>query len=297
MTDSKHRLIIGVDGGGTGCRAAIGTPANGMLGRGNAGRANATSDLTLAVESITDAVASAAQRADITADKLSTATAHIGIAGVLTTQDSKRIAAALPYQDITVTDDRPTAVVGALGEASGGLLSVGTGTITALQTPGSMVFSGGWGFQVSDQGSGAWLGRATLERVLLCCDNLFDHTPLTRSLLSHFQDDPNNVAAFAASARAGDFATFSPQIVAHAHDADPWGQSIMQTGANHLTHGLATLGFEPGQLLCLTGGVGPYYKPFLPEGYLAGYAEAQGTSLDGAFALAKAHQTNLKGTP
>jgi glucosamine kinase len=268
-----------------------------VLGRGDGGRANATSDLTLAVHSITEAVNAAAQQAGIPTDKLTKATAHIGIAGVLTAQDSDRVAAALPYQHITVTDDRPTAVMGALGGATGGLLSVGTGTIAALKTPDAMKFVGGWGFQVSDQGSGAWLGRATLERVLQCNDNLYDHSGLTRSLLAKFDNDPNAIAAFAASARAGDFATFAPEVVAHAHDGDPWGQSIMQSGADHLTSALVALGLKPGQRLCITGGVGPHYRQFLPDGYLAGYADAQGTSLDGAFALAQAQLTHPEGTP
>lgn len=295
MTDSVHSFIIGVDGGGTGCRAAIGTPASGVLGRAEAGRANATSDPALAVKSILDAVIAATQQAGIPLDRLPTATAHIGIAGVLSAQDCERVTAALPYRNVTMTDDRPTVVMGALGDTTGGLLSVGTGTITALKTPNGVTYLGGWGFQVSDQASGAWLGRCALERVLLCCDGLFEHTPLTRSLLSKFDESPNAIATFAASARPGDFGAFAREIIAHARDGDPWGQCIMQSGADHLTRSLAALGFRPGQRLCLTGGVGPYYKQYLPEDYVAGHADALGTALDGAFALARAHLTLPEG--
>lgn len=91
MNDSLHSLIVGVDGGGTGCRAAVGTMAHGILGRGEGGRANAATDLPLAIESIKDAVRGAAQQAQISADRLSAATVHIGIAGVLTAQDSVRV--------------------------------------------------------------------------------------------------------------------------------------------------------------------------------------------------------------
>jgi glucosamine kinase len=266
--------------------------AHGILGRGESGRANAATDLPLAIESIKDAVRGAAQQAQISADRLSAATVHIGIAGVLTAQDSARVAKALPYNQIKVTDDRPTAVIGALGGADGALLAIGTGTIVALRTDDDMAFVGGWGFQVSDQGSGAWLGRAALERVLLCLDRLSDHSGLTRALFAKFNDDPNAIAAFAASAAPGDFAVFARDIIAHAKDGDRWGQSMMQSGADHLAHALATLGFVPGQRLCMTGGVGPHYRPYLPQDYIAGYADAHGTSLDGAFALARTHLTH-----
>ena len=219
MNNSLHSLIVGVDGGGTGCRAAVGTMAHGILGRGEGGRANAATDLPLAIESIKDAVRSAAQQAQISADRLSAATVHIGIAGVLTAQDSVRVAKAMPYNQIRVTDDRPTAVIGALGGADGALLAIGTGTIVAMRTDNDMAFVGGWGFQVSDQGSGAWLGRAALERVLLCYDRLSDHSGLTRALFAKFNDDPNAIAAFAASAAPGDFAVFARDIIAHAKDA------------------------------------------------------------------------------
>ncbi|MFT7105753.1 MAG: glucosamine kinase [Yoonia sp.] len=296
MNDSSHNLIIGVDGGGTGCRAAVGTITRGIFGRGEGGRANAATDLPLAIKSITDAVDAAAQQAQISTGSLSEATVHIGIAGVLTAQDGERIAAALPYRHIKVSDDRPTAVIGALAASNGALLSIGTGTIVALRSANDMAFVGGWGFQVSDQGSGSWLGRAALERVLLCHDRMSDHTHLTRKLFLKFDDDPNAIAAFAASATPGDFAVFARDVIAHAKDGDLWGQSMMQSGADHLVHALATLGFVPGQRLCMTGGVGPHYRQFLPHDYIAGHADAYGTSLDGAFALAKSHLTHQEET-
>jgi len=291
MNDSSHSLIIGVDGGGTGCRAAVGTLAHGICGRGEGGRANAATDLPLAIKSITDAVGAAAQEAQVSTEKLSDATVHIGIAGVLTEQDGERIAAALPYRCIKVSDDRPTAVIGALAGADGALLSIGTGTIAALRHANNMAFVGGWGFHVSDQGSGAWLGRAALERLLLCHDRLSEHSALTRDIFLKFDDDPNAIAAFATSAAPGDFAVFARDVISHAKAGDPWGQSIMQLGAAHLTHALATLGFTPGERLCMTGGVGPHYRQYLPQNYIVGHADAHGTSLDGAFALAKSHLT------
>ena len=289
MSSSEHTLLIGVDGGGTGCRAAIGTSVNGVLAQAEGGRANVASDFALSVKNIISTVEAAANRADIPRDELSKATAHIGIAGVLGPKESAQVVSALPYGLVIVTDDRPTAVTGALGGQDGYLLSVGTGTIAASSKSGTFTYVGGWGFYVADQASGAWLGRAALEQVMLCHDRLADHTPLTRGLLLKYDNDPNAVAAYSMTAKPGDFAIHAPDIIAGARAADPWGQSIMEKGADYLMRCLTRLGFLPGETLCLTGGVGPHYADYLPADFLAGRIKSRGSALDGAFQLAKSN--------
>jgi len=292
MTNSGRTLIIGVDGGGTGCRAAIGTPNDGVLARAEGERTNVASDFALSIKNITSTVEAAAERADVPRDELSKATAHIGVAGLLGPKERAQIVSALPYLSITVTDDRPTAVTGALGGQDGYLLSLGAGTITAASTSGIFTYVGGWGFAVADQASGAWLGRAALEQVMLCHDGLADHTPLTRGLLSKFDDDPNAIVAFSMAAKPGGFATLAPEIIAGARALDPWGQSIMEKGADYLTRCLTRLGFLPGDTLCLTGGVGPHYADYLAAVFLSGRIESRGSALDGAFQLARSNLVN-----
>lgn len=289
MTDSGRTLIIGVDGGGTGCRATIGTPQDGVLAQAEGGRANVASDFAISVKNIISTVEAAAMQADISRDELSNATAHIGIAGVLGPKESAQVVSALPYLSITVTDDRPTAITGALGGQDGYLLSVGTGTIAAASMSGTFSYVGGWGFAVADQASGAWLGRAALEQVMLCYDGLADHTFLTRALFSKFDDDPNTIVAFSMAAKPGDFATLAPDVIAGARALDPWGQAIMNQGADHLMRCLTRLGFLPGDTLCLTGGVGPHYADYLTAEFLSGRTESRGSALDGAFQLARSN--------
>lgn len=297
MIDSSQTLLIGVDGGGTGCRAAIGTVTNGIVARAVAGPANATTDPAQAIANTTLAITQAARSIGISQDHLRGATVHIGLAGVMAPADSTQIAAALPYRHVTVTDDRPTTVRGALGEDVGFVLSIGTGTIIASQTALGIKCVSGWGFQLSDHGSGAWLGRAALERVLLCHDGVSSHSPMTLALLKEFNSDPNAIVTFGATAKAPDFAAFAPEIIAHAQDGDECGRDILQAGLVHLKNGLAALGFQAGDRLCLTGGVGPHYAAHFPVQDMSGFTPSLGTALDGAFALAKSHDALLKGTP
>ena len=45
-------FLLGIDGGGTGCRAALATAAGDIIGRGKSGAANIRTDLTGARENI-----------------------------------------------------------------------------------------------------------------------------------------------------------------------------------------------------------------------------------------------------
>ena len=273
-------VIIGVDGGGTGCRAQIGTLSSGVIGQSTGGPANITSDFTGAIHNIQAVLRDAVKLAGF-ASVPAHATIHIGVAGVMSDADSKRVTAALPYQNLLVTDDRTTSVAGALGNQDGYLLAIGTGTIIACQKDGQQQFIGGWGFTLSDHGSGAWLGQATLERVLLCHDMLAAPTPLTQAIFDRFDRSPSDVVNFATTATATDFATFAPQITQAAQDGDVWGQQVMEIGATCFTDALTQLGYQAGDLLCLSGGVGPSYAKHLPASN-----KPIGTALDGAFALA-----------
>ncbi|WP_224825927.1 BadF/BadG/BcrA/BcrD ATPase family protein [Cognatishimia sp. MH4019] len=288
MSDSANTLIIGVDGGGTGCRVAIGTLDGKVVARAEGGRANIASDPELAIGNIIKTVEAAAIDGAIAVDRLSTATAHLGLAGVMTTQDAQMVASALPYRDTFVTDDRSTALNGAFGGQDGVLLSVGTGTIAAGRKDGVYRSLGGWGFYVGDQASGSWLGKKCLRQVLLCHDGIAQHSELTRALFAKFGDDPNEIVAFSMSAKPGDYGAFAPEVVSWAKAGDPIGKKIVQKGATHLLRCLKVLQFNAGDPLCLTGGVGPHYASYLPDDVTAGLVKPLGNALDGAFAFAKA---------
>ena len=108
MIDLAKSLVVGVDGGGAGYRAAIGTHADGILARAAGGPANFATNPDCAIANVVKAVAKAAAEIGVKAQSLSAATAHLGLAGALTNNDRERVANALPYGNIAVTDDRCT---------------------------------------------------------------------------------------------------------------------------------------------------------------------------------------------
>ena len=286
MFHEGKSLLVGIDGGGTGCRAVVGTRQRGVLARAEGGAANAATDINSAVENIRATVNAAAVIAGFSLDQLKQANAHLGLAGAIGDEVKARISSSLPYAHSVVTDDRPTTVTGALDGQDGHVVSVGTGTIIAASVCQSFQYVGGWGFHVADQASGAWLGRAALEHVLLCHDGLRDHSMLSRELFAQFKNDPNAVVDFSMSAAPKDFGSLAPTVLSGARADDKWAQKTLQAGADYLTSGLKQLGFSAGAPLCLLGGLGRFYTDYMAPEDLAGLIEAKGTALDGAFALA-----------
>ncbi|SEN36863.1 glucosamine kinase [Pseudorhodobacter antarcticus] len=281
-------LIIACDGGGTGCHVVIADLAGRVLAQGAGGPANVTTDFDAALANLRAALAQAvAQSGGL---DVSNAVAHFGLAGVTSAQMTQRVAQALPLRNICVTGDQGVALAGALGGGDGVLMALGTGTIIASTKGGQVMRIGGWGLQLSDQASGAWLGRCALEQTLRCHDGLDAFCDLTRDTFDEFQRDPLAMVAFAATAKPADYARFAPQVVQAAAAGTPGGVQLMQRGAAYLCRALGVLAFAPPDVLCLTGGVGPHYAPYLPKLVQAAITPAKGSGLDGALHLALARQ-------
>jgi glucosamine kinase len=287
MALKKIEHFIGIDGGGSGCRVAIADQAGDVLGTGEAGPANASTDLGGTVRNILEALDLAADDAGLADPQLRAAKAHAGIAGAITRQQCESISKALPM-DTKVTEDKETALRGAMGERSGILLAIGTGTLIGAVHKENTRFIGGWGFVLSDQASGAWLGRNLLTEVLLCHDGLSAPTDLSRRVLEDFDGDPKAIVSFAATAAPSNFARLAPAIVKAATSGDPLGLNLIQAGSIYLTNAIDAIGLARNDVLCLAGGLGPSYGDWLMPSHQAKLAPPEGTPLDGALALALA---------
>lgn len=282
---STSDIRVAIDGGGSGCRVAICAPDGSLLARAEGPAANVASDFDTALKSLTDALETARAAAGLPADTLRNAPAWAGLAGAIEPAICARVAAALPLDNVEVTDDRPTAMTGALGGADGCIAATGTGSFFGRQAAGQRHFVGGWGLQLSDQASGAWLGRNLLRAVVNWQDGLGPASPLLEETLSVF-GSPAEVAYFSLRAAPPDYAAHAPRVVVAAQQGDPVARRLMQEGADWIEHCLQTLGAAPGEPLCLTGGMGPHYAPYLAESRTAGLMTPQGNPLDGAVLLA-----------
>lgn len=284
MTHSTDPIIVAADGGGTGSRACAGTLSRGILAEASGGPGNVHSDFDGALTNLTGAITEALSRAGLqpTQDQI---TAHLGVAGAHTEVEMERVRAALPYGRAHVTGDRATSVRGVLGEADGYVVALGTGTIIARQHALEMRTIGGWGFDLSDQASGAWLGKRLMEEIVLREDRLSVHTDLSLKVLDE-QGGLLGLINFSADARPGDYAPFARQVVEAAVNGDPLGQKLIQEGTEYIMRGLVALGFKPGDVLSLAGGLGPHYAFCFPNDFKKSLRPPLGSALEGAFAMA-----------
>ena len=148
-------LFLGIDGGGTGCRAVLADASGHILGRGEAGPANIASDFPGALDNILTATRAACGVHDLTA-----LSAGLGLAGANAAGMSDRLAHALPFARMAIETDAITAVRGALGATDGIVAAIGTGSVFAAQRGGQMRQIGGWGLVLGDEAFAVLSGNA-----------------------------------------------------------------------------------------------------------------------------------------
>lgn len=277
---------IGIDGGGTSCRAAVTDRTGKILGTGRAGASNILSDLENSriniVASARQALVDAGLDPELT-DKLPVV---IGTAGANVGDYGKRLEKVLPFMTVHVVTDAAIALQGALGDADGIIGAFGTGSVYNARRDGKSWGIGGWGFVVGDQASGARLGRDLLERSILAHDTVSRPSPLTEALMAEFEGDPERVVEFAHAAKPKDFARYAPMIFEYAEKSDAVAVDIVKTAVNAIAQSLDALLWPDCPSICLLGGLSRAYYPWLDTRYKALLREPKGDALSGAMELA-----------
>lgn len=273
------RLLVGVDGGGTGCRAVIAGAEGPVLGIGTGGPANISTDVDGAAAAILQAVQAAAQAAGV--GDLSAAGAVLGLAGANVPGATEAVAARLPFRRVRVVSDAVTAVAGALGAADGIVVAIGTGSVLARQRGGEVRQFGGRGFLLGDEGGGAVLGRSLLALALQAEDGFAPMTPLLCEVLDR-HGGAEGVIAFGLTARPAAFAEWAPRVAA---GDDPAAEVILSAAVAQIGGMIDRLQDGARLPVVFLGGLGPVYAA-----RLAGRWELRapvGSALDGALALAR----------
>ncbi|PIB24742.1 hypothetical protein BFP76_06055 [Amylibacter kogurei] len=285
MSDSQKPYILAVDGGGSGCRVAIADCDGNRLGGAIGDAANVASNLDSACVNVAAAINAALKDAHLDHHATPNICAHFGLAGYMDEKQGQILRKKFKFHKLSLTDDRPTTVLGSLGGQDGYVIGIGTGTFCGASNAGQMHFVSGRGFYISDQASGAWLGRRSLEIVVQCDDKILVHSPLTQSLLAQF-NNINAMVKFSVTATPRDYARFAPDIIRAASNDDQHGRALMNEGAAYLRSALTTLGYQSGERLVLTGGVGPSYLEYLGKPFNTNITKPLGDALDGGLAMA-----------
>ncbi len=287
-------LVIGVDLGGTGARAAL----------ADGGHLLAQSELlgvTDRARTVIDLVTELLARTHLS----SVDAIAVGATGFVLTGAELR--ERLPHKLLThapqllLCSDMVSSYAGALGLAPGVVLAAGTGAV-ALGTDlkGTWSRVDGWGYLVGDFGGGSWIGRTALSAALRFADaRPGGSEPLLQALKARFGEPAALVALLRDRPdRAGVMAGFVPAVKQAAEDGDPVAGEILAEAGRHLAD-TAVAAIVPGspRHIALTGNLFQA-GPALTEPFQTALAAADatsrpalGSSVDGARLLAVAART------
>jgi glucosamine kinase len=282
-------LLIGVDGGGTRCRARLCAPSGTRLGEGAAGPANIRLGLDVSFAAVLQATQACLAQAGLSSQDLPRITACLALAGASEPTD---LAAAErlkhPFGRVVFTADAHAACVGAHEGRDGGVVVVGTGTIGWAELKGRQYRVGGWGLTVSDDGSGAWIGRELLRRVLWAHDGRIESTPLLEQAFAQFQSDPHAIVRWVPSASPRAFGALAPLVIEHAGAGDAIGIEIMRLAASHVDALAARLMGLGAERIALVGGLADHMSAWVSDNTRTRLIPPAGDALDGALQLARA---------
>ena len=279
-------FVLGIDGGGTSCRAALATANGIVLARAKSGAANIRTDLTGARANIVEAARQAFIAAGQDPEQIAETPAILGLAGANVGTYRQQLEAILPFSISRVETDAEIALEGAVGSGDGAMAILGTGTAYMARRNGKSRAIGGWGFQVGDQGSGARIGRDLLEQTLLAHDGVREGSPLTDAMMAIFRNNPEDVVEFTTNAKPGDFGGFAPKVFEHAEKGDAVANWIVDKAVADVEAALGALDLSHDAPLCLLGGLAPLYAPRLSQRYQALLKAPLDDALGGAVQMA-----------
>ncbi len=277
--------FLGIDGGGSRCRARVRDASGRLLGEAIGGSSNIHQNFDGALANIVATAAEAAAKAQLKTTDLH---AGLGLAGIVTPVGAERIVdARLPFASVTADNDAYAACVGAFAGGDGGIVIAGTGSIGFAVIKGVRHMVGGWGFALGDHGSGAWLGHHAVRRAALAIDGLLQPTPLIVEVLLRVGSNRFDLSRWSERATPKDYAEMAPLVFDCAAKGDVVGMTIVIEGAAAISNlGRALLARGAG-MLCLLGGVSNVYQPYLDADVKKALTSPGTDALDGAIMMAR----------
>jgi glucosamine kinase len=235
-----------------------------------------------------EAAETAASKAGLTAADFGRMQAGIGLAGL----GRRGAKAALddiahPFASVVFISDGLAACLGAHSGADGAIVVAGTGSVGVGLIDGREIRLAGYGFPVSDEGSGADIGLQVVRLALRAADRRGELTPLLSEVLGAFDHDPYQAVAWSEEARATDYAAFAPIVMRHANQGDPVGRRIVERAADAIGDLLDLFLARGIDRLSLVGGLAEAISPWLTPDLRARLRRPDADATAGALLVAR----------
>ena len=224
---------LGIDGGGTKTRCVLGDEsrvlATAMSGGSNMIRLGETQ----AREALHTAIHQVCVTANISPDRIRAIC--VGAAGAARPEIADKIrsilAAIIPEvapARIEIVGDHEIALEAAFSTGPGVIAIAGTGSIVyGRDAAGRIARAGGWGFAISDEGSGHWIGRRAVSAILSAHDQCLE-TALTAMILQAWRlNTLDDLVRQANSTPPSDFPRLFPIVLRAADEGDSIARDLL----------------------------------------------------------------------
>lgn len=286
-------LMLGIDGGGTHCRGRLTDSAGRVLAEAKGGPANVWSQFDAAIVAIEQVIDELFARADLPAEARDRTSIVAGLAGANVASVQVRLAGWQPRcQARYLFTDVEIACAGAHAGAPGAVFIIGTGSQGAAWDGAHFTLLGGWGFALSDAGSGAILGQRALRLALLAHENIVPASAFTQRIMATYQNSPEQMLIWSRQATPAEWGRVVPDVFAAAQQGDVHAIALVRQSAADIVQMVQPLLARSHGKLALMGGLAEPIQAWLPADIAALLVSPQGDALSGALRLAQ--QLSLK---
>ncbi|WP_416413243.1 BadF/BadG/BcrA/BcrD ATPase family protein [Pantoea sp. App145] len=279
--------MLGIDGGGTHCRGRLTDAQGQLLAEARGGPANVWSQFEAAIDAIDRVIDDLFTQAALPAAARAQTVLVAGLAGANVASVKARLDSWQPVcQARYVFTDVEIACAGAHHGAPGAVFITGTGSQGAAWDGERFTLLGGWGFALSDAGSGAVLGQRALRLALLAHEGIVPSSALTQRIMAHYHDSPEQMLIWSRQATPADWGRIVPDVFAAAQAGDEHGTALIAQTAADIAQMVQPLLARSHGKLALMGGLATPIQPWLPADIAALLVPPQGDALSGALRLA-----------
>ncbi len=288
------KYFVGVDGGGTSCRARIKDAQGNIIGEAKSGSANILLGVSVAMQSIVSAISQAATQGGL--DDSHFQYMHLGLALAGAEQKSAWhdfMALDHPFASITLNTDAYGACLGAHDGKDGAIMIAGTGSCGILLLNGQQHVVGGREFPISDQGGGAIMGLHLIQQVLLAQDGIKPNTELSKHVMAHFSNDVDEIVAWSKTAKPRDYGQFCPQVFELALTGDTLAVELMKQTATDIEMYLVALNHKGANRIALMGSIGERISKWLSPLAQQWLVQPSSDAIEGGIMMAGYPEHNL----
>jgi len=288
LTNSTD-IFLGIDGGGTKCKARLEDAQGNLLAEATSGPANAAQHLMGSVAAVLEASEKAIANANIKGLTLNRIHAGIGLAGINIPQVKQTfLKQSLPFASWHITTDLHIACLGAHLGQDGAIVIVGTGSSGIAIHNDQQLEVGGHGFVVGDKGSGAWFGKMAVSHCLETLDGITPNNILCEHVLSLLNcDNPYDLVSLTLEAKPAFYASIAPLILQLAASQQEDALLLVNQAATYINKLCHRLLIGNLNRISLIGGITQPLMPYLDNQLQAIIRPAKATPEQGAILYAK----------